>query len=71
MRTCVAEPIIATTEWDGGSQGWAPEGEQARDPLPPGIPPANYTRIILARGYDLRLHVCPVPADHPRLELVQ
>ncbi|MET9187076.1 hypothetical protein ABZX63_17675 [Streptomyces tendae] len=62
---------VASTEWNSGSRSWAPEGEQARDPLPPGVPPANYTRIDLARGYDLQLHVCPVSADHPHLELIQ
>ncbi|MER7105408.1 hypothetical protein ABT383_38395 [Streptomyces humidus] len=62
---------IATTEWNAGTKSWAPEGDQARDPLPPGIPPANYTRVDLARGYGLQLHVCPVSADHPHLELIQ
>ncbi|MEU0225714.1 hypothetical protein ABZ177_15345 [Streptomyces sp. NPDC006284] len=62
---------IATTEWNRGTRNWAPEGDGARDPLPPGVPPANYTRIDLARGYDLQLHVCPVSPDHPHLELIQ
>ncbi|MFI9562819.1 hypothetical protein [Streptomyces rishiriensis] len=62
---------IATTEWNSGTRSWAPEGDQARDPLPPGTPPANYTRVDLARGYGLQLHVCPVSADHPHLELIQ
>ncbi|MFJ7900703.1 hypothetical protein ACIQ6V_09445 [Streptomyces sp. NPDC096198] len=77
-RVCSAcgtgmDPLLtmATTEWNRGSNSWAPEGDQARDPLPPGVPPANYTRLILARGYDLQLHVCPVSLDHPHLELVQ
>ncbi|WP_399891403.1 hypothetical protein ACGH7X_31345 [Streptomyces sp. BBFR51] len=77
-RTCSAcgtamEPLltIASTEWNGGTKDWAPEGDQARDPLPPGVPPANYTRIVVADGYALQLHVCPVSADHPHLELVQ
>ncbi|MCQ6554953.1 hypothetical protein NPS70_17385 [Streptomyces sp. C10-9-1] len=62
---------IATTEWNSGTESWAPEGDQARDPLPPGVPPANYTRVVLAGGYSLQLHVCPVSEDHPHLELVQ
>ncbi|MFJ3930706.1 MULTISPECIES: hypothetical protein [unclassified Streptomyces] len=62
---------VATTEWDRSSSGWVPEGDQARDPLPPGVPPANYTRVVLAGGYSLQLHVCPVSEDHPHLELVQ
>ncbi|WP_345585169.1 hypothetical protein [Streptomyces prasinosporus] len=77
-RTCAAcgtaaEPLltIATTEWSGATESWAPEGDGARDPLPPGTPPANYTRIVLARGYDLQLHACPVSPDHPHVELVQ
>ncbi|ANB09366.1 hypothetical protein SAM40697_5410 [Streptomyces ambofaciens] len=62
---------IATTEWNRGTASWAPEGDRTRHPLPPGVPPANHTRIDLARGYDLQLHVCPVSPDHPHLELVQ
>ncbi|XVV37936.1 hypothetical protein ACQPXT_31700 [Streptomyces sp. CA-100214] len=77
-RTCSAcgtgmDPLltIASTEWNKGTASWAPEGDQARDPLPPGVPPANYTRVVVAGGYALQLHVCPVDADHPHLELVQ
>ncbi|MDQ0407149.1 hypothetical protein OIE75_31385 [Streptomyces sp. NBC_01723] len=77
-RTCSAcgtgmDPLltIASTEWNKGTGSWAPEGDQARDPLPPGVPPANYTRVVVAGGYALQLHVCPVSADHPHLELVQ
>ncbi|PPS70841.1 hypothetical protein [Streptomyces sp. MH60] len=77
-RTCSAcgtamEPLltIASTEWNHGTGSWAPEGDQARDPLPPGVPPANYTRVVVAGGYGLQLHVCPASADHPHLELVQ
>ncbi|MFD5805513.1 hypothetical protein [Streptomyces sp. NPDC127020] len=77
-RTCAAcgadmDPLltIASTEWNKGSGSWAPEGDRARDPLPPGVPPANYTRVVVAGGYALQLHVCPVSADHPHLELVQ
>ncbi|MCF2131382.1 hypothetical protein L1I79_33905 [Strepomyces sp. STD 3.1] len=77
-RTCSAcgtgmDPLltIASTEWNKGTRSWAPEGDRARDPLPPGVPPANYTRVVVAGGYALQLHVCPVSADHPHLELVQ
>ncbi|WP_432135258.1 hypothetical protein [Streptomyces sp. bgisy154] len=77
-RTCrvcdsAMDPLltIATTEWNAGTGSWAPEGDQARDPLPPGTPPANYTFIVLAQGYDLQLHVCPASSDHPHLELIQ
>jgi hypothetical protein len=62
---------IATTEWNAGTGSWVPDGHQARDPLPPGTPPANYTLIDLARGYDLQLHVCPASPDHPHIELIQ
>ncbi|MGW1606894.1 hypothetical protein [Streptomyces eurythermus] len=62
---------IATFEWSGANESWAPEGDQARDPLRPGIPPANYTRIVIASGYSLQLHICPVSTDHPHLELIQ
>ncbi|MFE0207984.1 hypothetical protein [Streptomyces sp. NPDC058985] len=77
-RTCSAcgtgmDPLltIASTEWNKGTRSWAPKGDRARDPLPPGVPPANYTRVVVAGGYALQLHVCPVSADHPHLELVQ
>ncbi|MFB7648064.1 hypothetical protein ACFC0S_14935 [Streptomyces sp. NPDC056084] len=62
---------IATTEWDD-SDSWEPEEDRANPvPLLPGIPPANFTRIDIARGYDLQLHVCPASPDHPHIELVQ
>ncbi|WP_217244943.1 hypothetical protein [Streptomyces sp. AC602_WCS936] len=77
-RTCSAcgaglEPLltIASTEWNSGTESWAPEGDGARDPLPPGVPPANYTRTVIAGGHSLQLHACPVSADHPHLELIQ
>lgn len=72
---CGAEAVplltIATTEWDADGD-WEPEEDQA-DPVPvlPGDPPANFTMIDLARGYDLQLHVCPVSPDHPHIELIQ
>ncbi|MFE2942883.1 hypothetical protein ACFXKG_28080 [Streptomyces sp. NPDC059255] len=62
---------IATTEWNDTTANWAPVGDQARAPLPPGTRPANYTLIDLARGYDLQLHVCPASPDHPHIELIQ
>ncbi|MFF7656699.1 hypothetical protein ACFZCY_44015 [Streptomyces sp. NPDC007983] len=62
---------IATTEWNAATEDWAPDGDQARAALPPGTPPANYTLIDLARGYDLQLHVCPASPDHPHVELIQ
>ncbi|NEA47584.1 hypothetical protein [Streptomyces sp. SID10815] len=62
---------IASTEWNSGTKSWAPEGAQARDPLPPGVPPANYTRIVIASGYSLQLYICPISTDHPQLELIQ
>ncbi|WP_415947920.1 hypothetical protein [Streptomyces sp. KLOTTS4A1] len=66
------EPLltIASTEWDGDNQSWVPVGDQARDPLPPGILPGSYTRVDIAGGC-LQLHVCPVSSDHPHIELVQ
>ncbi|MER5563235.1 hypothetical protein CG740_38590 [Streptomyces sp. CB01201] len=62
---------IATTEWDD-SDSWEPEEDRANPvPLLPGIPPANFTRIDIARGYDLQLHICPVSPDHRHIELIQ
>ncbi|WP_086794550.1 hypothetical protein [Streptomyces thermovulgaris] len=69
-----ADPLltIATTEWDHSSESWAPEEEQANPtPLLPGTPPANFTLLNIARGYDLQLHICPVSPDHPHIELIQ
>ncbi|GGP56678.1 hypothetical protein [Streptomyces melanogenes] len=69
-----AEPLltIATTEWGAGTDNWAPEEDQANPTATlPGYPPANYTMIDLARGYDLQLHVCPASPDHPHIELIQ
>ncbi|MCX4437666.1 MULTISPECIES: hypothetical protein [Streptomyces] len=55
---------IATTEWGSGGEGWIPEEEQANPtPMLPGRPPANFTRIVVASGYNLRLHVCPASPD--------
>jgi hypothetical protein len=62
---------IATTEWDSSTRSWAPEQDQVRDSLPPGVSPGNHTQLDIARGYDLQLHVCPVSSDHPHLELIQ
>ncbi|MFK8908053.1 hypothetical protein [Streptomyces sp. YS-3] len=62
---------IATVEWDGG-KSWEPEEDRANPiPLPPGNPPANFTMIVIASGYDLQLHVCPASPDHPHIELIQ
>ncbi|MFG2148420.1 hypothetical protein ACGFRG_30140 [Streptomyces sp. NPDC048696] len=69
-----ADPLltIATTEWDGATESWEPEEDRANPtPLLPGTPPANFTMIDLARGYDLQLHVCPASPDHPHIELIQ
>ncbi|MFF3214275.1 hypothetical protein ACFYYB_26840 [Streptomyces sp. NPDC002886] len=69
-----AEPLltIATTEWNGGDDSWAPEEEQENPtPLLPGNPPANFTMIDIASGYNLQLHTCPVSPNHPHIELIQ
>ncbi|MFF4360705.1 hypothetical protein [Streptomyces sp. NPDC001604] len=63
---------IASTEWDGGSESWAPQEEHTDPtPLPPGYPTANFTMIDIASGYNLQLHACPASPDHPHIELVQ
>jgi hypothetical protein len=63
---------IATTEWNAGSDSWAPEEERTNPtPLLRGTPPANFTLIMIARGYDLQLHACPADPSHPHIELVQ
>ncbi|MFB6862831.1 hypothetical protein ACFCZQ_32050 [Streptomyces virginiae] len=71
---CEAEPLltIATTEWASGGESWAPEEEQTHPtPLLPGNPPANFTMIDIASGYDLQLHTCPVSPNHPHIDLIQ
>ncbi|MFI1460302.1 hypothetical protein [Nocardia carnea] len=57
-----ADPLltIATTEWDSGSDSWAPEEGQAHP-----------TMLDIARGYDLQLHICPASSDHSHIELIQ
>ncbi|MFF3577757.1 hypothetical protein [Streptomyces mirabilis] len=55
---------IATTEWGSGGEGCVLEEEQSYPtPMLPGQPPANFTRIVVASGYNLRLHVCPASPD--------
>ncbi|MFJ8828046.1 hypothetical protein ACIREE_40780 [Streptomyces sp. NPDC102467] len=63
---------IATTEWNASSNSWAPEEECSNPtPLLPGTPPANFTMIDIASGYNLQLHACPAAPHHPHIELVQ
>ncbi|MFI1200623.1 hypothetical protein ACH4VR_14410 [Streptomyces sp. NPDC020883] len=63
---------IASAEWDSSSESWIPEEERTNPTsLLLGTPPANFTLIDIAGGYDLQLHVCPVSPDHPHIELVQ
>ena len=63
---------IAPFEWDHGSKSWAPEEERTNPtPLLRGTEPANFTLIMIARGYDLQLHACPADPSHPHIELVQ
>ncbi|MCF3165408.1 hypothetical protein IPZ64_00405 [Streptomyces violaceoruber] len=69
-----ARPLltIATSEWDAGTKDWAPEEDRSHSVASlPGHPPANFTSLDLARGYDLQLHICPASQDHPHIELVQ
>ncbi|MET9324476.1 non-ribosomal peptide synthetase [Streptomyces sp. NPDC003038] len=71
---CEAEPLltIATTEWASGGQSWAPEEELTHPTMVlPGDPPANFTMIDIASGYDLQIHTCPVSPNHPHIELIQ
>ncbi|MFK4103973.1 hypothetical protein ACI2L1_28615 [Streptomyces sp. NPDC019531] len=63
---------IACAEWDSDSESWRPEEERTNPtPLLIGTPPANFTLLDIAGGYDLQLHVCPKSPDHPHIELVQ
>ncbi|WP_285546617.1 hypothetical protein [Streptomyces lavendulae] len=64
---------IASTEWDGAGGSWAPIEDRAGDtpPLPQGNPPANFTRVVLAGGYGMQIHICPASRDHPYVELIQ
>ncbi|MFD6423656.1 hypothetical protein [Streptomyces sp. NPDC060198] len=62
---------IATTEWNAGSRSWAPEEERTEPTPVTHGGPANFTMIMIARGYDLQLHACPADPSHPHIELVQ
>lgn len=63
---------IASSEWRSHTESWIPSEDQALatgsldDPEP-----WNPTRLDLARGYDLQLHVCPVSPEHPHIGLIQ
>ncbi|MFJ3880247.1 hypothetical protein ACIPW5_22665 [Streptomyces sp. NPDC090077] len=61
---------IASTEWDGGSESWAPVEDRAGD-LPRGSPPANFTGVVLAGGYGMQIHLCPASPLHPHIALIQ
>lgn len=69
------EPLltIAWAEWDGGSHSWVPYEDRAA-----GIPDIGYpdgpgypTRILIGRGYDQIIRVCPASSDHPHVQLMQ
>ncbi|MEU9233500.1 hypothetical protein [Streptomyces subrutilus] len=63
---------IASSEWDSGSKTWIAQEEQTvPTPLPLGTSDGTFTKIDIAGGYSLQLHVCPAHPDHPHIELIQ
>ncbi|MGQ4484962.1 hypothetical protein ACN6LM_006340 [Streptomyces sp. SAS_281] len=69
-----ADPLltIAGSEWNAGTQGWAPEEDRANLTPSPPLPTAQEpTGLDIARGSNLQLHTCPVSPDHPHIELIQ
>ncbi|MFD5511481.1 hypothetical protein ACFWIB_27445 [Streptomyces sp. NPDC127051] len=63
---------IASSEWKSNTESWIPYEDQAlATPSPDHSEPWNPTRLDLARGYDLQLHVCPVSPEHPHIALIQ
>ncbi|MEU6311540.1 hypothetical protein [Streptomyces sp. NPDC047014] len=78
-RVCTAcgtemEPLltIASSEWSSNNRGWIPYEDQDRSHASAdNYAPWNPTRLDLARGYDLQLHICPVSPEHPHLGLIQ
>ncbi|MFD0371121.1 hypothetical protein [Streptomyces sp. NPDC059071] len=63
---------IACAEWDSSTESWIPDEERTNPtPLLLGTPPANFTLIDIAGGYDLQLHACPTYPGHPHIELIQ
>ncbi|MEV4948991.1 hypothetical protein [Streptomyces sp. NPDC053755] len=73
--TCGTEttPLLtlACAEWDPGTESWMPEQERTHPTPLLGTPPANFTLIDIAGGYDLQLHACPLSPHHPHIALVQ
>ncbi|MBW5251934.1 hypothetical protein JGS39_23525 [Streptomyces sp. P01-B04] len=63
---------IAGSEWNAGTQGWAPEEDRANLTSPLPLPASQKpTGLDIARGSNLQLHACPVSPDHPHIELIQ
>lgn len=65
---------IASFEWDGGTQGWAPYEDQAAAFAAShvaGQNPAQPTAVEVGRTDNLQLYVCPVSPEHPHTDLIQ
>ncbi|WP_225728734.1 MULTISPECIES: hypothetical protein [unclassified Nocardia] len=63
---------IATSEWDSSQHSWIPYEDRDTAvgigyPDGPGYP----TKIVIARGYNQIISVCPASSDHPRVQLMQ
>ncbi|MFF0747323.1 hypothetical protein ACFYVL_43790 [Streptomyces sp. NPDC004111] len=64
---------IATSEWDSSNHSWIPyEQQQSTAPTRAGSPRQSAPiAILIGRGYQQQLYVCPVSPEHPHSELMQ
>ncbi|MFI8885164.1 hypothetical protein [Streptomyces sp. NPDC053813] len=65
---------IASFEWDGGTQSWAPYEDQTAAFAAShvaGQNPAQPTAVEVGRTDNLQLYVCPVSPEHPHTDLIQ
>ncbi|MFJ6783174.1 hypothetical protein [Streptomyces yangpuensis] len=63
---------VASSEWASNTHSWIPAEDRAFAEASLDHPePWNPTRLDLARGYDLQLHICRVSPEHPHIGLIQ
>lgn len=67
-----AEPLLTIVTTECGGESWIPEEDEAHpSQLLPGTRPGHFTRLEVARDYDLQLHTCPASPNHPHIERIQ
>ena len=64
---------IASFEWDGGTQSWAPQEDRAAyaNSHHAGLSPAQPTRVEVGSADNMQLYVCPTSPEHPHTDLIQ